>query len=156
MDPEIDYEYLADQTEGFSGADIAGVCKAAAKNAIRNCISAERAIWTRKEEKRREAEEKGMEYVSDDEGEEDPTPFITKEMLDKSLKNASRSVSKADLEKYMRYKRDMERRLGMDDDAPARVVGLDREERGGGAAAPAPAARDFGGEEAEDDDDIYS
>jgi transitional endoplasmic reticulum ATPase len=155
VDPEIDYEYLADQTEGFSGADIAGVCKAAAKNAIRSCISAERTAWQRKEDKRKEAEEKGIEYVSDDEEGEDLTPFITKEMIDKALKNASRSVSKADLEKYMRYKRDMERRLGMDDEAPARVVGLDAEQRAG-AAAPAPAARDFGGEEADDDDDIYS
>lgn len=94
-------------------------------------------------------------------------------MLQKALNVARRSVSKQDLERYMKYKRDMERRLGMDDDAPsgppARVIGLDAENRHGAPqAAPAqqaaPAAggaapRTFndGGDGAEDpEDDIYA
>ena len=96
----------------------------------------------------------------------DIVPFITKKMMISALSNARRSVTPADLEKYMRYKRDMERRLGMDDiessDAgravgEEKVVGLDKEVRPNrSTAAPAAAAapRAFA-EEADDDDDIY-
>jgi len=119
--------------------------------------------------------------VSDEEKEEDLNPFLTKQMLLHSLQQARRSVTKADLERYMKYKRDMERRLGMDEGQAEihgadRVVGLDPEApRGGRAPAPpnpssssstassstasststtsAPAARNFA--EEDDEDDIY-
>jgi hypothetical protein len=45
-------------------------------------------------------------------------PWITKEMLQNAMAVARRSVSKQDLERYMKYKRDMERQLGMGDAAP--------------------------------------
>ncbi len=152
---DVDFEWLADRTEGFSGADIAGVCKAAAKTAIRRAIEAERAKMLAKEAKKKAAEEAGVEYVEEeeDEKESDVIPYITKDMLKSALSGAKRSVAKADLERYMKYKRDMERRLGMDegkgsDSAP--VVGLDAERhrynaRPGGqqlgeTPAPAPAA----------------
>ena len=81
-------------------------------------------------------------------------------MLISSLSGARRSVTPADLEKYMKYKRDMERKLGMDEMANAApVVGLDSEVRPGagagaaGATGGAPAARNFGTVAADDDDD---
>ena len=142
MDPDVDYEWLADRTEGFSGADLASICKQAGKTAIRRAITQERNQFERKEQRKKEAADAGVDYVSEEEKEDDVVPWITKEMLQKALNVARRSVSKQDLERYMKYKRDMERRLGMDDDAPgaapARVIGLDAENRqGGGAAAPA-------------------
>jgi len=88
-------------------------------------------------------------------------------MLLDALKNARRSVSKADLEKYMKYKRDMERRLGMEEGGgDVTIVGLDNERRPGQAPAPTSStstaagtqgsARQFGDEPAaEEDDDIY-
>jgi len=180
VDPEVDYEYLADRTEGFSGADIAGVCKSSAKSAIRGMIEIERKAWERKEAKKKECEEKKIDYVSDEEPAEskDEIPYITKSMLDSALAYARRSVTKQDLEKYMKYKRDMERRLGMDEGKAGHtpVVGLDAEGRHGssGGAAPssgassssapqaAPAAgggaapaRSFGDAGGDDDDDIY-
>lgn len=173
VDPDVDYEWLADRTEGFSGADLASICKQAGKTAIRRAIMQERQAFERREAKKKEAEEKGETYVEEDEEPEpDIVPYITREMLQKALTVARRSVSKADLERYMKYKRDMERRLGMDDDVgapPARVIGLDAENRGVGAgaapqaaapqAAPAGAAapRTFNdaGAAGDDDDDIY-
>lgn len=144
MDPDVDYEWLADRTEGFSGADLASICKQAGKTAIRRAITQERNQFERKEQRKKEAADAGVDYVSEDEKEDDVVPWITKDMLQKALNVARRSVSKQDLERYMKYKRDMERRLGMDDDAvagapPARVIGLDAENRQGGGAAPAPA-----------------
>jgi len=167
VDPEVDYEYLADRTEGFSGADIAGICKSAAKNAIRGCIAEERKLWEAKEKKKAEAVAAGKEYESDDDEKEaaDKIPYITKKMLLDSMQFARRSVSKADLEKYMKYKRDMERRLGMEEGGgDVTIVGLDSERRPGQApatsstaAAPAQGStRQFGDEPAaEEDDDIY-
>jgi len=165
LDPEIDYEYFADRCEGFSGADIAGVCKASAKTAIRACINVERKKWEAKEAKKAAAAEKGETYESDEEAEEEEEqiPFITKQMLMSALSYARRSVTTADLEKYMRYKRDMERKLGMDEAEPQNVVGLPSSGSAGGAAtsaAPAansaPAPRNFGADDDDDDDDdIY-
>jgi transitional endoplasmic reticulum ATPase len=164
LDPEIDYEYFADRCEGFSGADIAGVCKAAAKSAIRNAITQERLKFERREAKKAEALEKGEDYVSEDDEEEEIIPFISKQMLMSALSYARRSVTTADLEKYMRYKRDMERKLGMDEgENAAPVVGLPGSGGGGGggsgntATPAAPAARNFGGNDDgdDDDDDIY-
>lgn len=162
VDPDVDWEFFADRTEGFSGADISGVCKAAARNAIRGCIAEERKKFEAREAKKKECEEKGEEYHSDDEAAPEQIPYITKNMLLSALSFARRSVTKADLEKYMKYKRDMERKLGMDDVSGAPVVGLNPEgrhgESGGAAAAPSSEApRNFGGEAAaaEEDDDIY-
>merc|ERR1712038_43032 len=163
--PDVDYHFFADGTDGFSGADIASVTKSAAKMAIRNCIEEEKKRMMRREEKRAECEEKGIEYESDEEEEEtEIVPYITKEMLMTSLSQANKSVTKADLERYMKYKRDMERRIGMD--------------KGGGSSSPAPpsftsggdsnsniappptsgggsAARNFGDDDSDSDDDIY-
>ena len=89
-------------------------------------------------------------------------PFITKKMLISALSNARRSVSAVDLEKYMRYKRDMERRLGMDDIESSSageqtVVGLpssgSSSSSSAAAAAPTAAPRTF--VEDDDEDDIY-
>jgi len=173
VDPEVDYEYLADRTEGFSGADISGICKSAAKHAIRMCIDHERKVWLEKEAKKKECKEKGVDYESDGEekSSEELIPFITRPMLLSALSVARRSVTQQDLEKYMKYKRDMERKMGMDElKNAAPVVGLGQENRARATAAPqapttssatltpAPAAssapRDFGGD-AEDDEDIY-
>ncbi len=126
VDPKVDYEYFADRTDGFSGADIAGVCKAAAKTAIRSCIDTERKKFEAREAKKKKAAEEGKEYESDEEDkkEEDVMPFLTVDMIKSALALARRSVTQADLQKYMRYKRDMERKLGMDEGA-AKIDGMD-------------------------------
>jgi len=145
VDPEVDYEYLADQTEGYSGADIAGITKAAGKTAIRRAIAKEREAFEAKEAKRKAAEEAGETYLSDEEKQDEVVPYITKEMLLSALRNSKRSVSRVDLERYMKYKRDLERRLGMEEGAAevnvsqGPVIGLDPENRAG-RSAPAPVA----------------
>lgn len=158
VDPEVDYEFFADRTEGFSGADIAGVCKAAGRTAIRGCIAYERKKFDAREAKKKECAEKGIDYESDNEPEVEQIPYITKAMLQSALSFARRSVTKQDLEKYMKYKRDMERKLGMDGIEGAPVVGLNPEARPGNdaPAADAPLAnRNFGAEPAAEEDDIY-
>jgi len=67
VDPKVDYEYFADRTDGFSGADISGVCKAAAKTAIRGAIDSERKAFERREARKKKFEEEGKDYESDEE-----------------------------------------------------------------------------------------
>jgi len=160
VDPEVDYEYLGDRTEGFSGADIAGVCKSAAKYAIKDAIANERKAWEEREAKKKAAEEKGEEYVEDLEPAKDQVPYITKAMLLQSLAHSRRSVSPSELANHMKFKREMEAALGVTSEQGV-VVGLDPENRPGARSGPsapnAPAqggARDFGNA-ASNDDSIY-
>jgi transitional endoplasmic reticulum ATPase len=185
VDPGVDYEYFADRTEGFSGADISGICKASAKAAIRLCIDAERKKFEKKEEKRKAAEAEGKEYDSDEDPElkeeKDLVPYITKEMLKEALDNTAPSVTKDQLDRYMKYKRDMERKLGMDTKAMAATNeptssftgGRDRASAPSSSSsaptpapastgsstsstsAPAPAPRTFDDEGDDNMDDIY-
>jgi len=162
--PEVDFEYLADRTEGFSGADIAGICKSAAKHAIRAAIDKERLKWMAKEAKRKECAEMEIDYESSDEDEdEEAMAYISRDMMLSALSVARRSVTQADLEKYMKYKRDMERKLGMDEmkkatevsNANARAAEKTQAPRPVATQAPAAAPRNFGGDDSSDDDDIY-
>jgi transitional endoplasmic reticulum ATPase len=68
---DVDFEYLADRTEGFSGADISGVCSAAVQMAIRRAVerAAKRKIQLELEKK--QALENGQEWVEPAEDEND-------------------------------------------------------------------------------------
>jgi transitional endoplasmic reticulum ATPase len=160
---DVDFETLAHKTDGYSGADIAAICKNAAKIAIRRTIAGEARRWQEQETKRREAEEAGEEYDSDedDEEEEDLIPNITMKMLLYCLGKSNRSVSDADVKKYLAFKQTMSRELGQEDfgvdlgDMPT-----DSAPAAAAAAAAAPAAvsnaapRNFGDDDDDDDDDL--
>merc|ERR1719285_1430571 len=100
MDPQVDYEYVAEQTHGYSGADLAGIAQVAAKVAIRIQIEKEVKIIKEKEAARARAEELGEEYKEDSEDEVDSVPLITMQMLQMAMGDSKRSV---DPENYQRY-----------------------------------------------------
>jgi len=89
---EVNMEMLAKATEGFSGADITEICQRAAKNAIRESITAgiER-------QKRVEAGELTQEEAD---ALPDPVPFITKEHFEASMSKARRSVGPEIVKQY--------------------------------------------------------
>jgi transitional endoplasmic reticulum ATPase len=71
--PNVTFEFCAELTQDFTGADITELCQRAAKAAIRECIAAE-------EERRRLAAENGEQPDDADmEGVEDPVPMITRD-----------------------------------------------------------------------------
>ena len=114
VDPACDWEYIAEQTHGFSGADLAGIAKVAAKIAIRQTIEKQVTRLKEKERKRKECEDAGVEYVSDDEqndeaNQEDSIPMITMEMLQMALKESKRSVSPSEYQKYLEMKLQFDR-----------------------------------------------
>lgn len=89
---DISMEQLADATEGFSGADITEICQRAAKNAIRDSITAgiER-------QKRVEAGELTQEEAD---ALPDPVPCITRAHFEASMSKARRSVGPEIIQQY--------------------------------------------------------
>ena len=90
---DIDLEALAKATEGFSGADITEICQRAAKNAIRESVTAEI-------ERARKITSKEIDsnapYV-------DSVPFIRKDHFEEAMSRARRSVSDKDIRQYEQY-----------------------------------------------------
>lgn len=89
---DVEIQQLADVTEGFSGADITEICQRAAKNAIRDSITAQI-----ERQKRVEAGELTQEEAD---ALPDPVPFITSAHFEASMSKARRSVSPEILEQY--------------------------------------------------------
>ncbi len=89
---DVDMQTLADATEGFSGADITEICQRAAKNAIRDSITAgiER-------QKRVESGELTQEEVD---ALPDPVPFITRAHFEDAMSKARRSVGPEIVQQY--------------------------------------------------------
>ncbi|RYG67222.1 AAA family ATPase, partial [archaeon] len=95
---DVDLNYLAAQTEKFTGADLTEICQRAAKLAIREDImrSMER------EQIRKEAEAQGV--MQDDEiVDDDLVPEILPRHFEEAVRNARRSVSDRDLAQYSSF-----------------------------------------------------
>jgi transitional endoplasmic reticulum ATPase len=93
----VDLEALAKATEGFSGADITEICQRAAKNAIRESVTAEI--------ERAKLVESGEISESDEFA--DPVPFITRAHFEEAMSRARRSVSDKDIRQYEQFKAKM-------------------------------------------------
>merc|ERR1719411_1332564 len=151
VDPSVDFEYLAEQTHGYSCADLAGISKVAAKLAIRSTIANQVA--------RLKAIEAGdLEEDAADE-EEDAVPMITMEMLRRALKESKRSVSPAEYQKYLSMKVQFDREAGVIEDnsgnpsqpsQPASVVPPSVPPSNSSAQQP-----NLLGDDDDDDSDIY-
>lgn len=156
IDPSVDFDYLAEQTHGYSGADLAGIGKVAAKIAIRMTINNQVERMKKKEAARKRAEELGQEFDSDDEEEEeDPVPMITMPMLQMAMKDSKRSVTPAVYQKYLEMKMQFDREAGKSavGNGAAALSGGGGGGGGGAPSAPSAAAPSLGDDD--DDDDIY-
>jgi len=129
---DVDLEYIAKRTPGFSGADLTEICQRAVKLAIRESI----------EKEIEQSKTKKMETDAPEEEAEDPVPEIRRDHFAEAYKFARRSVSDNDIRKYEMFSQNLQqsRGIGTDlkfPDAPAT------------GAAPAPAF-------ASQDDDLYN
>jgi len=87
----VSLEFLAQQCEGFSGADMTELCQRATKAAIREAIAAE------------DDRKKLMKDAGDDENMmemDDPVPVITRSHFEEAMANARKSVTEYDLTKF--------------------------------------------------------
>jgi len=156
LDPDVDIAHLAEQTNGYSGADLGGICKSAARIAIRNQIEFSVNKVRAKAAAREEAVANGVEYMSEDEEDEvDEVPTITMAMMCHALHESSKSVSEASYKKYLDMKVVFEQESGRPMGVAAPPVTAP-----GSAPTGAPAANqqlDLGGDDDDDDlEDIYA
>eukprot|EP01117_Protostelium_nocturnum_P020427 TRINITY_DN9181_c0_g1_i1.p1 TRINITY_DN9181_c0_g1~~TRINITY_DN9181_c0_g1_i1.p1 ORF type:complete len:837 (+),score=329.61 TRINITY_DN9181_c0_g1_i1:117-2513(+) len=86
----VDLDFLAKATNGFSGADLTEICQRACKLAIRESI--EKDILAQ--------EARAGKDEMETEAAEDPVPEITRAHFEESMKFARRSVSDNDIRKY--------------------------------------------------------
>ncbi|EOD26464.1 cell division cycle protein 48 [Emiliania huxleyi CCMP1516] len=125
---DVDLEGLANSTEHFSGADLTEICQRACKLAIRHEIDEQQAA-----EAEAEAAGKPLPEVRSD-------GMLSAKHFAEAMKNARRSVSKAELARYNKFRKDQATDTKKKDAAPLAE-----------AAAPAePAAPEASDEEAED------
>ena len=95
VSPNVNFDFMSDLTEGFTGADITELCQRATKAAIRESI---------------EADEQRKALAKEDEGDEqmemeDPVPTITRTHMEEALSAARKSVTNYDLDKFEQFRK---------------------------------------------------
>jgi transitional endoplasmic reticulum ATPase len=112
---DVNLGYIAQVTEGFSGADLSEICQRAAKLAIRESI--ERRIKKQEERKKQleamkqegEAVDEEMLEVEDD---EDEVYEITKAHFEEAMKYARKSVKPEELRRFEMFAKQLEAQTG--------------------------------------------
>ncbi len=147
INKDVDLQYLAAQTEKFTGADLTEICQRAAKLAIREDIS--RNI--ERENIRREAEAQGV--MDDDAGveEEDLVPEIMPKHFEEAVRNARRSVSDRDLAQYSAFSQTLQQSRSQLTAAGGSLSTFQFP-----AGAPAAHGAAAGAIQEEDEEDLYS
>ncbi|XP_075758357.1 transitional endoplasmic reticulum ATPase-like [Pelodiscus sinensis] len=99
---DVDLNYLAKITHGFSGADLTEICQRACKLAIREAIEME--IKMERERQRH------PEAVMEDDY--DPVPEIRRDHFEEAMRFARRSVSDNDIRKYEMFAQTLQQSRG--------------------------------------------
>jgi transitional endoplasmic reticulum ATPase len=110
---DVDINYIAKMTKGFSGADLTEICQRACKLVICESIVAD----IEKQRARDANAEDGMaDEVDEEEDEEDPVPFITRAHFEEAMKFARRSVSDNDIRRYEMFSQTLHQSRGFGGD----------------------------------------
>ena len=99
---DIDIDYIASRTHGFSGADLGFVTQRAVKLAIKQSISID--IEKTKE---REAAGEDVKMEEEDIDADDPVPELTKAHFEEAMQSARRSVSDVEVRRYEAFAQSM-------------------------------------------------
>lgn len=91
MAPNINFDFLGELTDGFTGADLTELCQRATKAAIRESIEADEQ---RKALMRDNPDGDQMMEM------DDPVPVITRKHFEEALAAARKSVTAYDLDKF--------------------------------------------------------
>lgn len=97
---DVNIEYIASRTHGFSGADLGFVTQRAVKLAIKQAISID---IDRAKEREAAGEDVKMEEVEED----DPVPELTKAHFEEAMQLARRSVSDVEIRRYEAFAQSM-------------------------------------------------
>merc|ERR1719450_1743028 len=140
LNKEINLDYMARMTKGFSGADLTEICQRACKLAIRENIEADI-----RREKERQAAGGAMDIDNDDDDSE-----VEKRHFEEAMKFARRSVSDQDIKKYEMFAQTLQQSRGFGQNFRFPDGGE------GGSGAPAGGGSGANFEDNNDDDDLYS
>lgn len=152
LSKEVDLQYLASQTEKFTGADLQEICQRAAKIAIREDIA------RNAERERVKAEAAQFGVVDDDMAveEDDGVPEILPRHFEEAVRNARRSVSDNDLAQYSRFAQNLQQSRSQLTSGGGSLANFSfpqaRPAQGGGATGGA----NLGATAADDEEDLYS
>ena len=98
--PDVDLNFMANLTDGFSGADLTEICQRAVKSAIRDSIQADAKIQAMKELN------PNYQVTAD------PVPEITRKHFEEALRNARRSITGSDLQRFEIFRRKFDPNFG--------------------------------------------
>ena len=93
---DVDLNYIAKNTHGYSGADLGFVTQRAVKLAIKESINIDIA-------KTREREAAGDDVKMEEDDAEDPVPELTKAHFEEAMKLARKSVSDVEVRRFEAY-----------------------------------------------------
>merc|ERR1711959_765152 len=125
--PNVPLSFIAELTDGFSGADLAELCQRAAKAAIRDAIAAEEL------------------KAGDDAMDDGSTSEIGRKHFEEAFAGARRSVASNDLAKYDQFRKKFDPLYKAGGDGGFSMAWPDEPAIGGGTNAAA-----------DDDDDLYA
>uniref|UniRef100_A0AAQ5ZDM7 Transitional endoplasmic reticulum ATPase n=1 Tax=Amphiprion ocellaris TaxID=80972 RepID=A0AAQ5ZDM7_AMPOC len=132
---DVDLDFLAKMTNGFSGADLTEICQRACKLAIRESIE---------NEIRRERERQTNP------SEDDPVPEIRKDHFEEAMRFARRSVSDNDIRKYEMFAQTLQQSRGFGSFRfPSSATGGSGPSHGSGGTGSGPVFNE------DNDDDLY-
>lgn len=138
---DVDMNYIAKVTHGFSGADLTEICQRACKLAIRQSIESE---IRRERERAQNPNVASMEVEEDD-----PVPEITRAHFEEAMRFARRSVSDNDIRKYEMFAQTLQQSRGFGTNFRFPTSGT-------GTTAPGGTAGDQGNFQDDTEDDLYS
>jgi len=100
VDDDVDLAYIAQNTHGFSGADLGFITQRAVKLAIKEAISKDI-------ERTRAKEASGEDAMDEDVEAEDPVPKLTKAHFEEAMRSARRSVTDQEIRRYEAFAQSM-------------------------------------------------
>jgi transitional endoplasmic reticulum ATPase len=97
---DVDLNYIASKTHGFSGADLGFITQRAVKLAIKEAISLDI-------DRRKAREAAGEDVDMEDDDAEDPVPQLTKAHFAEAMSQARRSVTDVEIRRYEAFAQSM-------------------------------------------------
>ena len=101
--PDVDLDFIASKTHGFSGADLGFITQRAVKLAIKEAISTDIA----RTKAREAAAGDDTEMAEDDADAEDPVPELTRAHFEEAMSSARRSVTDVEIRRYETFAQSM-------------------------------------------------
>lgn len=99
--PDVDLDFIAENTHGFSGADLGFITQRAVKLAIKESISLDI-------EKTKAREAAGETDAMDEDVEsDDPVPELTRAHFEEAMRSARRSVTDVEIRRYEAFAQSM-------------------------------------------------